>query len=94
MEAQIAVLEANMKHVCDSLNELKTSIDKIDGKLDEHMLNAASRASVIESIEKKLDSQETRIKKLESSFIRLAVYVALSAGGVTLGIDKIISIFR
>ena len=91
---QIARLQADVKNLCRSMDEVKNSVEKIKDSLAEHRVLSAERAAVVASATNRLDEHDARIKKLETSFVRLAIYVALGAGGATLGIDKIISLFK
>lgn len=93
-EQQIARLQAELKNLCRSVDEVKNTVSKIDEKLDDHRVLSAERAMQITQVAKRVDEHDGRINKLESSFVRLAIYVALGAGGATLGIDKILSLFK
>lgn len=93
-EQQIARLQAELKNLCRSVDEVKNTVSKIDEKLDDHRVLSAERAMQITQVAKRVDEHDGRIHKLESSFVRLAIYVALGAGGATLGIDKILSLFK
>ena len=91
---QIAKLQAELKNLCRSVDEVKNTVSKIDEKLDDHRVLSAERAATINQVVGRVDDHDERIKKLETSFVRLAIYVALGAGGATLGIDKILSLFK
>ena len=91
---QIAHLQANMKNLCRSMDEVKLTVVRIKDTLDEHRILSAERAAMITGTQSRLNEHEGRIKKLETSFVRLAIYVALGAGGATLGIDKIMGLFK
>ena len=93
-EQQIARLQAELKNLCRSVDEVKNTVSKIDEKLDDHRVLSAERAMQITQVAKRVDEHDGRINKLESSFVRLAIYVALGAGGATLGIDKVLSLFK
>lgn len=91
---QIGRLQADVKNLCRSIDEVKQTTKEIKNTLDDHRLLSAERAQRIENTVKRVDDHEVRIKKLEVSFVKLTVIAALSAGGATLTIDKIIGLFR
>lgn len=91
---QIARLQADMRNLCRSVDEVKNTVSKIDEKLDDQRMVSAERAVQITQTINRVDEHETRIKKLELSFVRLAIYVALGAGGATLTINEVLSLFK
>ena len=92
--AQIGRLQADVRNLCRSIDEVKETTKKIESALNDHRIISAERAQRIDNTEKRVDDHEVRIKKLEVSFVKLTVIAALSAGGATLTIDKIIGLFR
>lgn len=92
--AQIGRLQADVRNLCRSIDEVKETTKKIESALNDHRIISAERAQRIDNTEKRVDDHEVRIKKLEVSFVKLTVIAALSAGGATLTIDKIIGLFK
>jgi len=91
---QIGRLQADVRNLCRSIDEVKNTTKKIEAALNDHRIISAERAQRIDNTEKRVDDHEGRIKKLEVSFVKLTVIAALSAGGATLTIDKIIGLFK
>ncbi|MBQ6534761.1 MAG: hypothetical protein IJI37_06275 [Opitutales bacterium] len=91
---QTARLQADLKNLCRSMDEVKRTVAKIADALAEHRVLSAERAAAINHVATQVAEHDSRIKKLEASFIKLAVVVAISAGGATLGIDKLIGMFK
>lgn len=91
---QIGRLQADVKNICRGMDEMKGDIKEIKMALNDHRIISAERAQRIDNTEKRVDDHEGRIKKLEVSFVKLTVIAALSAGGATLTIDKILGLFR
>lgn len=91
---QIGRLQADVRNLCRSIDEVKETTKKIESALNDHRIISAERAQRIDNTEKRVDDHEGRIKKLEVSFVKLTVIAALSAGGATLTIDKIIGLFK
>lgn len=91
---QIGRLQADVRNLCRSIDEVKNTTKKIEAALNDHRVISAERAQRIENTEKRVDDHEGRIKKLEVSFVKLTVIAALSAGGATFTIDKILGLFQ
>ena len=91
---QIARLQADLKNLCRTMDEVKSGVSKIRDTLDEHRVVSAERAAMISGTASRLDDHEWRIKKLEASSAKLALIVALTAGGVTFGLDKILGVLK
>lgn len=92
--AQIGRLQADVKNICRSMDEMKGDIKEIKAALNDHRVISAERAQRIDNTARRVDEHEGRLKKLEASFAKLAVIAALSAGGATLTIDKIINLLK
>ena len=93
-EHHITRLQADVKNICRTMDEVKASVEKIKDSLSEHRVLSAERAAAVNHIATQVSDHEGRIKKLETSFVKLAFYVALGAGGATLGIDKILDLLK
>ena len=91
---QIGRLQADVRNLCRSIDEVKNTTKKIEAALNDHRVISAERAQRIDNTAKRVDDHEARIKKLEASFVKLTVIAALSAGGATLTIDKILNLFK
>lgn len=91
---QIGRLQADVRNICRSIDEVKQTVNKIDSALNDHRVISAERAQRIDNTARRVDEHEGRLKKLEASFAKLAVIAALSAGGATLTIDKIINLLK
>lgn len=93
-DAQIARLQADLKNICRTVDEVKAGVDKIETKLDNHRIVSAERAVVIQNIGQKVDDHETRLKKLETSFVKLALLAAAASGGAAFGVDKLLALLH
>ena len=94
---QIGRLQADVKNICRSMDEMRDDVKEIKAALNDHRVVSAERAQRIDNTEKRVDDHEVRIKKLEVSLGKLMLIAAISAGGatgITFSIEKIVGLFK
>lgn len=94
---QIGRLQADVKNLCRSIDEVKTTTKNIEATLNDHRVLSAERAQRIDNTVQRVDDHETRIKKLEASYAKLLIVAAVSAGGatgITFSIEKLLELFK
>lgn len=101
MEKEIASLKSDVEHIKEDTTEIKQSMTAF-------VAQAAKTAVELESLRGRVRECEHDIialkadnkglkdsnENLKTGFTKLAVYVALAAGGATLTIDKILNLFK
>ena len=95
--AQIGRLQADVKNICRSMDEMKGDIKEIKTALNDHRIVSAERAQRIDNTEKRVDDHEARLKRLEVSLGKLMLIAAISAGGatgITFSIEKIVGLLK
>lgn len=101
MEVEIASLKSDVEHIKEDTTEIKQSIAAFVAQSAKTSVEIESLRGRVRECEHDIialkadnkglkDSNET----LKAGVSKLAVYVALAAGGATLTIDKIIGLFR
>lgn len=94
---QIGRLQADVKNLCRSIDEVKETTKKIEAALNDHRVISAERAQRIDNAEKRIDDHEVRLKKVEVSLGKLMLIAAISAGGatgITFSIEKIVGLLK
>lgn len=101
VEKEIASLKSDVEHIKEDTTEIKQSIAAFvaqSTKISVEMEGLRGRLRECEHdiIALKADNKEIKdsTETLKTGFTKLAVYVALAAGGATLTIDKILGLFR
>lgn len=101
MEKEIASLKSDVEHIKEDTTEIKQSIAAFvaqSAKISVELEGVRGRLRECEHdiIALKTESKELKDsdETLKAGFTKLAVYVALAAGGATLTIDKILGLFR
>ena len=93
-DTQVARLQADLKNLCRTVDEVKSGVNKIETKLDNHRIVSAERAVIIQNIGQKIEDHELRLKKLEASFVKFALIVATASGSAAFGVDKLLALFH
>ena len=94
MEKEIASLKSDVEHIKEDTTEIKQSIAAFVAQSAKISVEMEGLRGRIREGEHDIIALKSDIKNLKADFTKLAVYVALAAGGATLTIDKIIGIFR
>ncbi len=101
MEVEIASLKSDVEHIKEDTTEIKQSIAAFVAQaaktsVELESLRGRVRECEHDIIALKAENRELKDsnENLKTGFTKLAVYVALAAGGATLTIDKIIGLFR
>ena len=94
MEKEIASLKSDVEHIKEDTTEIKQSIAAFVAQAAKTSVELESLRGRVRECEHDIISMKSDMKTLKDGFTRLAVYVALAAGGATLTIDKIIGLFR
>ncbi len=101
MEKEIASLKSDVEHIKEDTTEIKQSIAAFVAQSTQISVELEGVRGRLRECEHDIIALKTENKelkesneKLKTGFTRLAVYVALAAGGATLTIDKIIGLFR
>lgn len=101
MEKEIASLKSDVEHIKEDTTEIKQSIAAFVAQaaktsVEIESLRGRMRECEHDIIALKAESKELKDsdETLKAGFTKLAVYVALAAGGATLTIDKILGFFK
>ncbi len=101
MEQEIASLKSDVEHIKEDTTEIKQSIAAFVAQSTKISVELEGLRGRLRECEHDIIALKTENKELKDSdetlkagISKLAVYVALAAGGATLTIDKIISIFK
>ena len=101
MEKEIASLKSDVEHIKEDTTEIKQSIAAFVAQaakvsIEIESLRGRMRECEHDIIALKAESKELKDsdETLKAGFAKLAVYVALAAGGATLTIDKILGLFK
>lgn len=101
MEVEIASLKSDVEHIKEDTTEIKQSIaafvaQSAKTSVEIESLRGRMRECEHDIIALKADNKGLKDsnENLKAGFTKLAVYVALAAGGATLTIDKILGLFR
>lgn len=101
MEVEIASLKSDVEHIKEDTTEIKQSIAAFVAQaakvsIEIESLRGRMRECEHDIIALKAESKELKDsdETLKAGFAKLAVYVALAAGGATLTIDKILGLFK
>ncbi len=101
MEVEIASLKSDVEHIKEDTTEIKQSIaafvaQSAKTSVEIESLRGRMRECEHDIIALKAENRELKDsdETLKAGFTKLAVYVALAAGGATLTIDKILGLFK
>lgn len=101
MEQEIASLKSDVEHIKEDTTEIKQSIAAFVAQSTKISVELEGLRGRLRECEHDIIALKTENKGLKDSdetikagISKLAVYVALVAGGATLTIDKIISLFK
>lgn len=101
MEVEIASLKSDVEHIKEDTTEIKQSIaafvaQSAKTSVEIESLRGRMRECEHDIIALKAENKELKDsdETLKTGFTKLAVYVALAAGGATLTIDKILGLFK
>lgn len=101
MEVEIASLKSDVEHIKEDTTEIKQSIAAFVAQSAKTSVEIESLRGRVRECEHDIIALKAENKELKDSnetlkagVSKLAVYVALAAGGATLTIDKIIGLFR
>lgn len=101
MEQEIASLKSDVEHIKEDTTEIKQAIaafvaqsTKISVEMEGLRGRIREGEHDIVSIKADIKTLKTDNAALKTSFAKLAIYVALGAGGATLTIDKILGILK
>lgn len=101
MEQEIASLKSDVEHIKEDTTEIKQSIAAFVAQSTKISVELEGLRGRLRECEHDIIALKTENKELKDSnetikagISKLAVYVALAAGGATLTIDKIISLFK
>lgn len=98
---RITRIEAGLENIKDDTSEIKKSIEAFVAQTAKNAIEMEGLRGRIREGEHDIIAIKADIKTLKTdnatlktSFAKLAVYVALGAGGATLTIDKILGLFK
>ncbi len=94
MEKEIASLKSDVEHIKEDTTEIKQSIAAFVAQSAKISVELEGVRGRLRECEHDIISMKSDMKTLKDGFTRLAVYVALAAGGATLTIDKILNLFK
>lgn len=94
MEKEIASLKSDVEHIKEDTTEIKQSIAAFVAQAAKTSVELESLRGRVRECEHDIISMKSDMKTLKAGFTKLAVYVALAAGGATLTIDKILNLFK
>lgn len=101
MEQEIASLKSDVEHIKEDTTEIKQAIAAFVAQSTKISVELEGLRGRLRECEHDIIALKTENKELKDSdetikagISKLGVYVALAAGGATLTIDKIISIFK
>lgn len=94
MEKEIASLKSDVEHIKEDTTEIKQSIAAFVATSTKISIELEALRGRIREGEHDIIALKSDIRNLKAGFTKLAVYVALAAGGATLTIDKISGIFK
>lgn len=101
MEKEIASLKSDVEHIKEDTTEIKQSIaafvaQSAKTSVEIESLRGRMRECEHDIIALKAENRELKDsdETLKAGVSKLAVYVALAAGGATLTIDKILNLFK
>lgn len=94
VEKEIASLKSDVEHIKEDTTEIKQSIAAFVAQSTKISVEIEGVRGRLRECEHDIIALKSDNKALKTWVTKLAVYVALAAGGATLTIDKIIGLFR